>query len=179
MRTPVRMGRRDLARLLLLGLVAGCATAPAEAEGLDALAAEFIADSPDIGALLARLRPEPRDVDDVFAADTVVAAVRHYDGYWLRPRVLAPASSQTTYRLTSVTVEELVAGTGAAPTFPRGYRDVAPHLRPGLRMHRITFLVPGAAFGIDVDGLVLVGGRWRLFPTPWFVLLVDEPGHDH
>ncbi|GAA3239972.1 hypothetical protein GCM10017691_41600 [Pseudonocardia petroleophila] len=178
------LGRRELARVLLLAVAAVAATACDDGPGggvagLDALAAEVVADTPDLAALLARLRPDPADVAEVFAADTVVAAVRHYDGYWLHPRVVPPTRTQTAHRVTSVGVEELAAGTGAAATFPSGYRDVAPHLRPGLVLHRITFTEPGAASGIDVDALVLVRGRWRLFPTPWFVLLVDDPGHRH
>lgn len=183
---PEPWARRDLMRVLLLGAaaagIAGCGTdraVDAVPDSLDAVAEDFIRSSGDISTLLERLRPELTDFDDVYAADTVVAAVRHYDGYWLRPRVIAPTRLQTTYRLTAVSTEELLAGTGATSTFPRGYRDVAPHLRPGLRLHRITFLEPGASFGIDLDCFVLLDGRWRLFPTPWFVLLVDDPGHDH
>jgi hypothetical protein len=176
-----------VALVTVLFALAGCAMGsrggdagpPGTDEGLAQLANEFIGDRDDFGPLLARLRPDTADYADVFTADILVDAIRHYDGYWQAPSVFPPTERQTEYRLTEATTEELVTGSGDAATFPVGYRDVAAHLRPGLTVHRITFHEPGAAGGIEVDGLIYVNGRWRLFPTPWLVLTVNEPGHHH
>ncbi len=35
------------------------------------------------------------------------------------------------------------------------------------------------SFGIRFDGLLHVNGQWRIFPSPWAVLSVGEPGHHH
>lgn len=147
--------------------------------GAESVAEQFVRERADLSRLLMRLRPADTDYDDVFADDIVIAALRHYDGYWRAPRVLGPTPTQTEYRITVASKEELEDGTGAAAEFPGGYREIAPHLLPGVGVHRITFHEPGVAWGIDVDGLIEVDGRWRLFPTPWLVLSVDEPGHQH
>lgn len=185
----LRPSRRQLLSTAIVGALlacTGCGAAPsvgtalpAGQEGLVLLAQEFFSARGDLGPLLGRLRPVVADFDDVFVGETVLAAIRHYDGYWLAPRILPPTATQSEFRLSQVTTEELVSGAGAAATFPGPYRDVAPHLRSGLVVHRITFHEPGIAIGIDIDGFVHVNGSWRLFPTPWLVLGVDEPGHQH
>jgi hypothetical protein len=188
--TPGGPNRRSVVRAALIAAVVsatGCSLPrsedavglPDNSEGLARIAADFIRDRNDLTPLLARLRPALKDYGQVFVGRTVVAAIRHYDGYWQNPRVLAPTDRHTEFRLSQVTTEELVAGTGAAATFPGSYRDVAPHLNAGLIVYRITFHEPDLTVGIDVDGFIYVNGFWRLFPTAWQVLTVDEPEHSH
>lgn len=188
--TPGGMDRRSVVHAALIAAVlaaTGCslprseqeAGLPDGAQGLGRIAADFVRDRHDLTPVLARLRPVLGDYGQVFDGRTVVAAIRHYDGYWQHPRVLAPTDRHTEFRLSQVTVEDLVAGTGAAATFPGSYRDIAPHLQAGLAVHRITFHEPGRTVGIDVDAFIYTTGFWRLFPTAWQVLTMDEPGHSH
>jgi hypothetical protein len=188
--TPGGVDRRAVVHAVLIAAVlaaTGCsgprseaeAGVPDGAEGLAQIASDFLRVRHDPTPVLDRLRPVLRDYGQVFDGQTVVAAIRHYDGYWQNPRVLAPTDRHTEFRLSEATTEELAAATGAAATFPGSYRDIAPHLHPGLVVHRITFHEPGLTVGIDVDGFIHVNGFWRLFPTAWQVLTVDEPGHSH
>jgi hypothetical protein len=149
------------------------------AAGLRALAESFLARGTDPRALYLSLRPAARDYPEVFQLDAVIDARRHYDGYWQNPLVVAPAAGQTEYTIESVTTRELLSGTGSADEFASGYRAIAPRLEPDVAIYQIVFHQPGQTFGMTLDGLVHVHGTWRIFPAPWALLNVNEPGHHH
>jgi hypothetical protein len=155
------------------------ATYPGTPEGARMVAAEFTRPGADPSAIVMSLRPTDDDITAVFDEETLVGALIHYGGYWESPDVLGPAPGQTEIRVFAATSEELAAGTGDAREFPSGYAEIAPHLAPGLTIYLMAFSKPGESFGVRIDGLVHVNGRWRIFPAPWMVLKVDEPGHQH
>ena len=161
------------------GLVPALATYPGTPEGARMVAAEFTKPGADPSAIVLSLRPTDDDYITVFDGETLVNALIHYDGYWKSPDVLGPAPGQTEIRVFAATSEELAAGTGNAQEFPSGYALIAPHLAPGLTIYLMVFSRPGESFGIRIDGLSHVNGRWRIFPMPWAVLEVGKPGHQH
>lgn len=158
---------------------AGLAGYPASPDGLRMIAEEFLKPGADVTALFVSLKPDEYDYPEIFRLDTVEEARKHYAGYWESPDVVGPATGQTEIRIESVTPEELVTGSGAAPEFAGGFRTVAPELAPGLTVHEIIFQRPSDTFGVRLDGLVHVNGKWRIVPAPWAVLSVNEPGHQH
>ncbi|WP_433294561.1 hypothetical protein ACQPZQ_10640 [Pseudonocardia sp. CA-142604] len=170
----------------LLGLLAtGCrgpelASFPGPPEGVRLIAEEFLKPDANPLALTMALEPADEDYAAVFDEETLSAARLHYDGFWATPSwIVSPAPGQTQFRIEMATSEQLAAGTGAASQFPGGYRAIAPHLRPGLTIYEIIFVAPGQTNGVILDGLVYVNGKWRIFPAPWRVLTVNEPGHRH
>jgi hypothetical protein len=64
----------------------------------------------------------------------------------------------------------LISGNAAARAFPRGWKRMRPHVQPGVTWVRFKCVEPGESLGMAYDGLVLLDGRWRLFPEPWLVL---------
>jgi hypothetical protein len=170
---------------LLSLLTSGCrgselASYPGPPEGAGLIAEEFMKPDANPLTLTLALEPAAEDYGAVFDNETLGAARVHYDGFWAKPSwVVAPAPGQIDFRVETATREQLAAGTGAAPQFPGGYRAIAPHFRPGLTVYEIVFVAPGEAYGVILDGLVHVNGKWRIFPAPWRVLTVNEPGHQH
>jgi hypothetical protein len=161
------------------GAVPAVTTYPGTSEGARVVAAEFTRPGADPSAIVLSLRPTDDDIIAVFGGETLVDALIHYGGYWESPDVLGPAPGQTEVRIFAATSEELIAGTGDAREFPGGWALIAPHLTPGLTIYLMVFSRPGESFGVRVDGLTHVNGRWRIFPEPWEVLAVGEPGHQH
>jgi hypothetical protein len=183
---------RLVATVVTVALVAGCggapdfprpvsalATYPGTPEGARMVAAEFTKPGADPSAIVLSVRPSEKDCIAVFDGETLPAALTHYDGYWESPDVLTPAPGQTEIRVFAATSEQLTAGTGEAREFPSGWASIAPHLAPGLTFYVLVFSRPGEGFGIRIDGLTHVNGQWRIFPAPWAVLEVGEPGHHH
>jgi hypothetical protein len=173
-----------LAAALLSFLVAGCGASeltsyPGTPEGARLIAEEFMKPGANPLALTLDLEPADDDYAAVFDDETLGAARTHYDGFWATPSVVAPGPGQTEFRVEMATGEELAAGTGSAREFPGGYRTVAPHFRTGLTIYEVIFVAPGEVSGLILDGLVYVNGKWRIFPAPWRVLMVNEPGHQH
>jgi hypothetical protein len=161
------------------GTAPAAATYPGTPEGARMVGAEFTKPGADPSAIVLSLRPTDDDCIAVFDDETVISALIHYDGYWESPDVLGPAPGQTEIRVFAATSEELAAGTGDAREFPGGYALIAPHLDPGLTIYLLVFSRPGESFGVRIDGLTHVNGKWRIFPAPWAVLAVGEPGHQH
>jgi hypothetical protein len=159
--------------------VPALATYPGTPEGARMVATEFTKPGADPSAIVLSMRPTDDDCIAVFDDETLVAALIHYDGYWESPDVLGPAPGQTEIRVFAARSEELAAGTGDAREFPSGYALIAPHLEPGLTIYLLVFSRPGESFGVRIDGLTHVNGKWRIFPAPWAVLDVGEPGHQH
>jgi len=190
-RGPVGTLSVIMAALVAVALLAGCdapdvprpvsalATYPGTPEGARMVAAEFTTPGADPPALLLSLRPTDKDCIAVFDDATLAAALIHYDGYWESPDVLGPAPDQTEVRVLAATTEELATGTGNTREFPGGWASIAPHLRPGLTIYVMVFSRPGQSFGVRIDGLTHINGQWRIFPSPWAVLTVGEPGHHH
>jgi hypothetical protein len=183
-------GARTVLLLLLAALLAACAQpAPPPATGLAGLpgppagprllGAALLAPGADVAALLSQLKPDASDYAEVFRLDSAKDARTHYEGWWTHPQLLGPASGQVEVAVESVTTEELLAGGPAADRFAGGFRTIAPALSPGVRIHQIVFHAPGSTLGTRIDGLVYVQGRWRIFPAPWEVLTINEPGHRH
>jgi hypothetical protein len=180
------------AALVVVALLVGCggasdttgavpelATYPDNREGARMVAAEFTRQDANPSLIVMGLRPTDKDYVAVFDGETLVAALIHYRGYWESPAVLGPAPGQTDVRVYAATSEELGAGTGDAREFPGSYALIAPHLARGLTIYLLAFSKPGESFGIRIDGLAHVNGRWRIFPAPWVVLTVGQPGHHH
>jgi hypothetical protein len=174
-----------VALLGILSLLIACrgpdlASYPGPPEGVRMIAEEFMKPDANLLALSLALEPTVDDYGAVFNDESLRDAKRHYDGFWAKPSwVVGPAPGQTEFRVEMATSEQLAAGTGAAPRFPGGYRAIAPHLKPGLTVYEIIFVAPGQTYGVILDGLVYVNGKWRIFPAPWRVLTVNEPGHQH
>lgn len=80
---------------------------------------------------------------------------------------LSPGATQTEVIVSSATTEELRTWTGKAQEFHGGYKRIAAHLRPGLRVFRFTFVEPGSKTGLAVDTLFFVDGKWFLVMKPW------------
>lgn len=188
-RTAVTVALTALLTAVLAFVLAGCGSAPAAADGLAAapappdgpevIAEALLAPGADVTALLSQLRPEAPDYAEVFRLEVAKDARTHYEGYWEHPQLLGPAPGQTQVRVDAVTTEDLLSGSGSSAEFASGYRTVAPQLNPGITIYQLVFHAPGSTLGTRVDGLVYLDGRWRIFPAPWAVLEVNEPGHQH
>ncbi|GAA3062674.1 hypothetical protein GCM10010464_28700 [Pseudonocardia yunnanensis] len=153
---------------------------PGPPEGVRMIAEEFMKPDANPLALTLTLQPTDEDYGAVFNDERLPDARLHYDAFWAKPSwVVGPAPGQTEFRVETATSEQLAAGTGAAPQFPGGYRAIASHFKPGLTFYEIIFVAPGQTYGVILDGLVYINGKWRIFPAPWRVLTVNEPGHQH
>lgn len=140
-------------------------------DGANKLAKEFLKPDADHAALSKQLRPTATDYAAVFDGDfgTKVAAV--WNAAWDSGQmVIAPKSGQTEVKVSSATTEELKAGTGNASELAGGWKEVAPKMKPGLKVYRFHFLEPGKTAGMSFDGLIHVNGNWRVFPKPWRAL---------
>lgn len=176
---------------ILVVVLAACSGAPDDAlsnpsrhpgtpAGLAEVAQDFLRSGADPAALTADLRPSDADYTAVFPGDLLVPALIHYEGYWKRTmQIGAPVPGQTEFRVVSTTSADLATGAGNAREFSGGYRAIAALLTPGMEIHQIVFHEPGKSFGMRLEGLTYVNGRWRVFPEPWAVLQVNEPGHQH
>lgn len=91
---------------------------------------------------------------------------------WTKHQIVpAPwGPDQTEVKLSRATSEDFKAWEGEAPRFPRGYKRVAEHMQPGHVFYQFRFLKPGQGAGSNWDGLVWVGGAWKLFPKPYAIL---------
>ena len=146
-------------------------TFPGTDEGANKLAKEFLKPGADCAALSKQLRPTTADYAAVFEGDfgTKVAAV--WNPMWdAGQMVMAPKAGQTEVKISSATAEELKAGTGGASELAGGWKEVAPKMKPGLKVYRFQFLEPGKTAGMSFDGLIFVNGNWRVFAKPWRAL---------
>lgn len=137
-----------------------------------ALLREFVQPGADPVALSQKLRPARADYDAVFAPALVPKLQAAYGPAWDQGlMVVRGKPGQREVLAWGASSEEIKAWSGAAAQhFPGGWKDVAPQLKPGLRIYAFKFVEPGQTLGMAFDGLVRVNGQWRIFPKPWRAL---------
>lgn len=161
---------------LVLGLgLSGPANAaetfPGTEAGATSLLKEFLKPGADHAALSKQLRPGSADYAAVFDADSSAKVAAVYGPAWDGGQmVVAPKAGQTEVKVFSATSEEMKSWSGNAAEFAGGWKDVAPKLKPGLKIYRFKFVEPGKDLGMAFDGLIYVNGNWRIFPKPWRAL---------
>ncbi len=152
---------------------------PDSVKQAETLLQAFVADGADLATLSRQLQPQAGDYARVFKPTLAPQAAAVYGPAWEAGQiVVSPKPGQTTVRVWKATSEELIAGSGDADQFPGGYREVRPHLQPGIVWHRFKFTEPDKTLGMAYDGLVQLDGRWVLFPKPWRVLDRAQPPGD-
>lgn len=137
-----------------------------------ALLQEFVKPGADHGALSQKLRPGRADYAAVFTPELASKLQATYDPAWDKGLLVVRGKpDQRAVLAWGASSQELKSWTGAAAEhFPGGWKEVAPHLRPGLRIFAFKFVEPGQTLGMAFDGLVRVNGQWRIFPKPWRAL---------
>lgn len=137
-----------------------------------ALLQEFVRPGADHAALSQKLRPAKADYDAVFGPELVPKLQAAYEPAWEQGlMVVRGKRDQQAVLMWGASSEEIKSWNGAAAQhFPGGWKQVAPHLKPGLRIYAFKFVEPGQTLGMAFDGLVRVNGKWRIFPKPWRAL---------
>lgn len=157
-----------------LGLSAaanGAEALPGTEAGATSLLKEFVKPGADHAALSKQLRPTAADYTAVFDADSSAKVAAVYDPAWEGGQmVVAPKPGQTEVKVFSATSDEMKSWSGNAAEFAGGWKEVAPKLKPGLKIYRFKFVEPGKDLGMAFDGLIYVNGNWRIFPKPWRAL---------
>ena len=144
---------------------------PGTEAGATSLLKEFLKPGADHAALSKQLRPTSADYSAVFDADSSAKVAAVYDPAWEGGQmVVAPKAGQTEVKVFSATSDEMKSWSGNAGEFAGGWKEVAPKLKPGLKIYRFKFVEPGKDLGMAFDGLVYVNGNWRIFPKPWRAL---------
>jgi hypothetical protein len=133
---------------------------------------EFVRPGADPEALSRRLRPTKADYAAVWSATLAPKLLAAYEPAWEQGvLVVRGKPAQRAVLAWGAGSEELKSWTGAAAAhFPGGWKDVALHLKPGVRVYAFKFVEPGQTTGMAFDGLVHVNGQWRIFPKPWRAL---------
>ena len=141
---------------------------PATDEGALNLVKEFTKPGADHAALSKKLRPAKADYEAVFERDLAGKADALYSPAWDAGQlVVAPKPGQTEVKISSATSDEIKTWTGAATDFPEGWKQIAPQLKPGVKIYKFKFVEPGNDLGMAYEGLVNVNGSGRIFPKPW------------
>lgn len=167
-----------LISIVLSFVLSGCNNAaisssssyPATDEGAKNLLEEFVKPGADYVALTKKLRPTKADYEAVLEKDLAEKAAAMYEPAWNSGQLaIAPGKPERTQvRVFSTTSDEMKTWTGTAATqFPGGWKQVAPQLKPGLKIYRFDFIEPGKDAGMAYDGLIYVNGNWRIFPKLW------------
>lgn len=165
----------SLTTFLLCCLLALCATparaAEDEAEKARKILAQFLAPNADYAALTQKLRPGRQDYAAYFGSDGGKRAMDFYDQYWQASQiVIRPRSGQTELVLMALDLSELKVGKPLPTGFPENYDKLRSKLRGAKTIYAFKFVKPGESKGMGWDGLVRLGNRWVLFPTPWKAL---------
>ena len=127
--------------------------------GAKALLSEFLAPGADHAKLSAALAPTPADYAGAFIGAIIDSGGR---------MAIRPSAGQTELLLWKATTKELNAWTGdARDQFPKGFREIARHLHPGVTWYVFKFVEPGSTQGSAYDVLVCITGRWTFFDQPW------------
>lgn len=122
------------------------------------------------------LQPQPEDYKQVFRPEAAPRARAFYEAMWAQPMEMAWNLRQTELRVAAAFAEDFAAWNARAEPFPGGYRDLAPHLQPGIIWLRWEMKEPGELYGLSADGLVLLGERLVWFPRPFVALTAPLPG---
>lgn len=145
-------------------------TFPATEDGAKNMLKEFAKPGADLAALTKPLRPTKADYEAVFDSEFAIKAAALYDPAWDAGKmVITPNDpARTEVKLYPSTSDDVKSWTGAAAKdFAEGWKQVAPHLKPGVKIYRFDFVEPGKSIGMVYEGLVNVNGNWRIFPKPW------------
>lgn len=122
-------------------------------------------------ALTLALKPDDADYARVFRGAAAEQARAGYASVWADAWLrIEPRREQVEVVVHVALAEELGVDPGALEAFPGGYRDVAPHLMPGLFWAAWEFREPGQPCGLQHNGLVLIDNRFAWFPKPWRVI---------
>ena len=130
----------------------------------------FLQPGADCAALTAALHPRPEDHALAFEPAWAGLARSAYERIFQDPRaVIAPKPGQTELLLAAATAEQLRSQ--APPrTFPGGFAELGPALRPGAIWLCWKFVEPGRSLGMAFDGLCRIEGRFAWFPKAWRVI---------
>lgn len=136
--------------------------------GAQDLVNQFVQPNADHAALTRQLKPSKEDYSAIFATEEMAAkAESTYAEVWNSPdAVIKPKPGQTTYKVVSVSTDNIKNGVGL-DAFPGGYKDAGALFKPGLDLYKFDFLAPGEERGMAYDALVYVNGHWRFLPKPW------------
>ena len=146
----------------------GGAVFPGTEAGATSLLNQFVKPGADHAALSKQLRPTAADYTAVFESDVSTKVASLHGPAWDSGQlVIAPKAGQTEVKVFSTTSDEMKSGSGTAMDFPGGWKQIAPKLKPGLKIYRFKFVEPGKDLGMAFDGLIYVNGNWRIFPKPW------------
>jgi hypothetical protein len=161
--TVMQLGQiRDAALALGLALIdAAWASAPAGEADPRTTAATHLA-------------PRPEDFARLFTDDRAATIAAAYAAAFETPPFPMPKRGQTEVHVTTCPAALIGSDHPLAQAFPGGYRELAPHLRPGIVWAVLRFTVPGERLGMAYDGFAwlpdgaeAVPGRFVWVPKPW------------
>lgn len=138
--------------------------------GARALLQQFFAAGADLVALTATLRPGPNDYRAVYKEPFASALEKTHSAMWKGRPAVRPKAGQSELLMFFASTTDLIARKKALAIFPGGYKQVVPHMKPGIPIVRFKFVKPGERLGMAFDGLVYVNGRWLLMPKPYRAL---------
>lgn len=136
-----------------------------------ALVARFLDPAADRAALSATLRPSSADYRAVYKEPLAGRLEAKLGPIWDQGGAsIGPKAGQTEMRIVYATTDRLIAGDPVLKELPGGYERVRAQLNPGFPIVAFKFTAPGESAGMAFNGLVHVGGRWVLIPSPWRAL---------
>jgi uncharacterized tellurite resistance protein B-like protein len=148
----------------------------AEHEVLDALTPFFGLTHAEAAERSLALRPDPDDYARFFLGRSAELAREVYDYVWDAHRFVLHAPNAASAEATAVTTRDLRAWSPAADAaFPRRWRRVAEHLVDGHEIWAFRLLDAEGQVVAQGEGLVMLFGHWRWFPSPELALDGVEP----
>ncbi len=139
-------------------------------EGAAIFFKEFVKSGADHAALSKQLRPSKSDYEAFFKSDLATKAASVYDPAWEGGQmVIVPGNAERTeVKIYSLKSDEVINWTKTAEmNFAGGWKKIAPHIKPGMKIYEVKFVKPGETTGMRYDGVVNINGNWRIFPKPW------------
>ncbi|MET7402756.1 hypothetical protein ABZS66_55675 [Dactylosporangium sp. NPDC005572] len=119
------------------------------------------------------LQPTAADYAAVFTDDLAGKAESFYKTkLWNGQKVdMGVSAAQTDLKVFQATSEDIRKWTKAVERdFPGGYKQLGPHLKPGLTVYRWKYTEPGEDSGRAYEGLVYVNDHWIWVPKAWEIL---------